>query len=83
MITKQTAVDKIEVLEMGQIQVRQATKIIDDGKVISTFFHRHVIKPDHADITDQDDRVQAIANAVWTPEVIQTWEDFKASQEQV
>ena len=30
-ITKETVVDKIEVLEMGQVQVRTATKIMEDG----------------------------------------------------
>ena len=31
-ITKETVVDKIEVLEMGQVQVRTATKIIEELK---------------------------------------------------
>ena len=31
-ITKETVVDKIEVLEMGQVQVRTATKIVEEKK---------------------------------------------------
>ena len=76
-LEKQIVIDKIEVLEMGQIQIRQATKIIEDGEVISQSFHRHAITPDHEDITDQDSKVQAIANAIWTDEVKQTWIDMQ------
>ena len=44
-ITKETLVDKIEVLEMGQVQVRTATKIVEDGTELSRSFHRHVLQP--------------------------------------
>lgn len=81
-ITKEIVIDKIEILEMGQIQVRQATRIIEDGKVISENFHRHVCEPDHADIEDQDPKVQRIAAVVWTDEVKKSWKDFKKSQEE-
>ena len=30
-LTKETIVDKIEVLEMGQVQVRTATRVLEDG----------------------------------------------------
>jgi hypothetical protein len=40
-ITKETVVDKIEVLEMGQVQVRTATKIVEDGTELNRSFHRH------------------------------------------
>ena len=30
-LTKETVVDKIEVLEMGQVQVRTATRVKEDG----------------------------------------------------
>jgi len=68
-LEKQVVIDKIEVSEFGQIRVRQATRIIEDGKVISTSFHRHGLTP--GDDTDgQDQRVQDIASVIWTPEVI-------------
>lgn len=44
-LTKETVVDKIEVLEMGQVQVRTATKIMEDGVQLSSSFHRHVVEP--------------------------------------
>ena len=69
MLEKVSIVDKVEVLEKGHIQVRTATKIVEDGNVISTTFHRHVLNPAD-DLTGQDARVVAIATATWTPEVI-------------
>ena len=44
-LTKETVVDKIEVLEMGQVQVRTATRVKEDGAVLSTSFSRHVVEP--------------------------------------
>ena len=44
-LTKETVVDKIEVLEMGQVQVRTATRIKEDGTELSSSFHRHVLAP--------------------------------------
>ena len=73
MLEKVIAVDKIEVLEKGQIQVRIATKIVEDGNVISQTYHRHVLKPAD-DLTGQDARVVAVAQATWTPEVIAAYE---------
>ena len=76
-ITKETVVDKIEVLEMGQVQVRTATKIMEDGNELNRNFHRHVVQPsvknsdtwEDTDISGEDAKVQAICNAVWTDEV--------------
>lgn len=31
MLTKQTIIDRIEVLESGHIQIRAATRILEDG----------------------------------------------------
>ena len=78
-LTKQIVVDKIEVLEKGQIQVRQATRIIEEGEVLSSSFHRHVLEPG-ANLDDQDAKVSAIAAAVWTDEVLADWATFKESQ---
>jgi predicted component of type VI protein secretion system len=72
-LTKETVVDKIEVLEMGQVQVRTATRVLEDGTVLSSSFHRHVLAPGD-DLTDQDPKVVAIASAVHTPEVISAYE---------
>jgi hypothetical protein len=80
MLIKQSVVDKIEVLEMGQIQVRTANRVLEDGAVLSQAFHRHVLAPDD-DLTSQDAKVVAIANATWTPDVISAYQAMIAEQE--
>ena len=72
-LEKATLVDKIEVLEMGQIQIRTATRIKEDGKVISQSFTRSIVVPGD-DLSGQDARVTAIANATWTSEVVSAYE---------
>ena len=79
-LTKETVADKIEVLEKGQVQVRTATRVLEDGTVLSSSFHRHVLAPND-DLTDQDPKVVAIANAVWTDEVVSAYEAQMAEQE--
>tara|TARA_Y100000114_G_C11729556_1_gene312799 strand:- start:367 stop:642 length:276 start_codon:yes stop_codon:yes gene_type:complete len=88
-ITKETVVDKIEVLEMGQVQIRTATKIIEDGNELNRSFHRHVLQPStktgdtwgDTDISNEDARVQAIATATWTDEVKTAYQTMIDSQE--
>jgi len=79
-LTKITVTDKIETLENGTIQVRTATRVLEDGAVLSSAFHRHVLHPGQ-DLTDQDPKVVAIANAVWTDEVVTAYEAMIAEQE--
>jgi len=68
-LTEKTIIDKIEVLENNSIQVRAANVIEKDGVEISRTFHRHVVNPSQ-DISGEDAKVQAIANAIWTDEII-------------
>ena len=63
-LIKELVIDKIEVLESGSIQVRQATRVLEDGEVLSTSYHRHVLEKD-ADLTNEDPKVTAIATAAW------------------
>ena len=44
-LEKLIVVDQIEVVENGIVQVRTATKIIEDGKELSKTYHRHTIAP--------------------------------------
>jgi len=66
-------VDKVELVESNHIQVRTATIIEKDGTEIARTIHRHVLAPGD-DVTNQDPKVQAIANAVWTEEVIAAYQ---------
>lgn len=68
-LEKQEIVDLIETIENGCVQVRTATRILDDGQIISSSFHRHVVAPGD-DYSNEDARVQAICSAIQTPEVI-------------
>ena len=72
-LTETTLIDKIEVVETNAIQVRTATIIEKDGTEIARTFHRHVVSPGD-DITNEDAKVQAIANAIWTAEVIAAYQ---------
>ena len=88
-LTKETVVDKIEVLEMGQVQVRTATRVKEDGAVLSSSFHRHVVEPStkasgswaDTDISGEDARVQAICNATWTSAVKTAYQEMIDAQE--
>ena len=83
-LSKTTVVDKIEVLEKGQVQVRTATRVMEDGVELSSSYHRHVVEPStkasgswaDTDISGEDARVQAIATATWTSSVKTAYQEF-------
>jgi hypothetical protein len=75
-LTKEILIDKIEVVENGTVQVRQATRIIEDGVLISQSFHRWAIAPGQ-DYSDQPDNVKAICEATHTTEVIASYQAQK------
>ena len=74
---------QIEVLEDGQMQIRKATIVYKDGVEISKTYHRHVLAPDTSTETlnKEVQRVQDIADAVWTNEVIENYNTKKAERE--
>jgi hypothetical protein len=73
MLEKIEVVDRIEVLENGCVQVRTATRIMEDGKAISSTFHRHVVAPGD-DYAAEDARVKAICAATHTADVISAYQ---------
>ena len=87
-LTKVTVVDKIEVMEKGQIQVRTATRVLEDGVELSSSFHRGAIHPStkasgswaDTDISGEDARVQAIATATWTSAVKTAYQEMVDAQ---
>mgnify|MGYP003140121264 CR=1 FL=1 len=87
-ITKETVVDKVESLENGQLGIRTATVIKEDGAELTRTLHRHVLAPrtktgdtwGDTDISGEDAKVQAIANATWTSDVKSAYETFIDSQ---
>jgi hypothetical protein len=72
-LSKETVIDKIEIIENGSLQIRQAIRIIEDGNIVSQSFHRYVLHPGQ-DVAEQPTNVQAIANVVWTQDVIDAYQ---------
>ena len=81
-LTEKIIIDKIELIENNSIQVRTATVIEKDGIELTRTFHRHVVAPG-ADITNEDPKVQAIANAIWTEEIIAAYSASIAANSQI
>ena len=87
-LTKETVVDKIEVLEMGDVQVRTATRVMENSILLSSSFHRHIVVPStktdgswiDTDISGEDARVQAVANATWTDSVKTAYQEMIDAQ---
>ena len=83
-LSKVTVVDKIEVMEKGQVQVRTAIRVLEDGVELSSAFSRHVVEPStkasgswaDTDISGEDARVQAIATATWTSSVKTAYQEM-------
>ena len=84
-ITKETVVDKIEILEIGSVHIRAATVIKEDDNELNRTFHRHVLEPSvkNDDTWEDTDisgevmhKVQAICNAVWTDEVKTAYQEI-------
>jgi hypothetical protein len=81
MITKETVVDQVTVVENGTVLYREATRIIEDGNELTKTYHRTSLTPGQ-DLTDQPEKVVAIAQAAWTPEVIAAYEAQQLASQQ-
>tara|TARA_B100001769_G_C21967629_1_gene520565 strand:+ start:590 stop:904 length:315 start_codon:yes stop_codon:yes gene_type:complete len=97
-LTKEIEYDKIEVVSTWNINVRKATKVMEeqaDGskKELSRSFHRHVLYPFSSDkdengkwkhtatdLSNEDAKVKAIAEIVWTDDVKTAYKTFRESQ---
>ena len=70
--------DKIEVLELGILQVRTKTTVLEDSVELSSSFHRVAVPPCRyngsawvdTDTSAMSARVQALATAVWTDAIV-------------
>lgn len=79
-LTETKAIDKIEIIGLGSLQVREATTVMRDGEEIAKTYHRWCFDPG-SDVSAMPANVQAIAAAAWTPEVIANYKAFLAEQE--
>ena len=72
-LTKSVIADKIEVVtgqdedgnDVVSVQVRMTTKVMEDGELLSSSYHRHVIQSDD-DWSSEPQNVQDICNAVFS-----------------
>ena len=73
-LVKVVEVDQIEVKGEYSIQVRQATKVLDDGKQIGgVSYHRHVVHPS-SDWSGDDAKVKKIATALFDDDCKEAWQ---------
>ena len=91
-ITKETVIEKIEIVGSWNIQVATDTLIKEDGNEISRSRHRHVLTPfvsgkdgdtwthTATDISGEDTAVQAIATTAWTDTVKANYKTWKEAQ---
>ena len=77
-LSKVEKVDKIESLgDIGLIQIREATIIMDGETEVGRSSHRRVLEPcskqsgswEDTDISGEAANVQAVCNAIWTDEI--------------
>lgn len=73
-LTETTKIDLIQILEDGQIQVRQVTTVYRDDHAVANEYHRLVLEPGDSKAVEILGDRYAVAQAVWTPEVIAAWE---------
>jgi len=76
-ITKEKIIDQITVVEDGTVLYREATKIIEDGVILTKTYHRTSLEPG-VDLSDQPANVVAICQVSWTPEVIAAYQEKMA-----
>jgi len=77
-LEKQTVTGQIEVGENGSLGIRSDTIVLDNGVEISRNFHRKVLAVGD-DVSGEDAKVQAVANAVWTDEVVAAYAAAQAA----
>ena len=93
-LTKETIIEKIEIVGSWNVQVATDTVVKEDDKEISRSRERHVVRPfvsikgedgkwtyTDTDISSEATEVQAVANAVWTDTVKANYKTWKESEE--
>ena len=80
-LTKDITYD-YEIRGIGKnIQQRRKTAIIEDGKEISSAYHRRVYTiGESLDGIDDETTVKSLSSSLWTPAVSASWSDLQTSQ---
>jgi len=75
-LIKKRVQDQIEIVgEFKTIQLRYSDQIIEDGKVISSSYHRESISPDD-EVRAIKHNVKALADIYWTDEIKKAYKNF-------
>jgi hypothetical protein len=72
-LAETVAIDKIEIVGNGIVQVREATTITKNGEFFARQYRRWTLTPG-ADLTGQPASVVAQCQAAWTPEVVASYQ---------
>ena len=72
--------ENISVNEGSEIQLTFKVSILGDGEEIATAVNRILLKPGD-DLTGQDKQVVALAEGLWTPEVLADYNQFNLYQQ--
>lgn len=80
-IEKKELFDQIEIVgPFKMVQIRKASIILENGKEISKTFERFIVVPG-GDSSNFGPEIKAICNIVHTPEIIESFNNYKAQQE--
>jgi len=79
-ISSTTVIDKIEVLQNGVLQVRQAEIVLKDNVELTRAFTRWTRVPGDTGAQSDPVPVPAIATAVWTSDVVSAYQAWVATQ---
>lgn len=63
MLTEESVIDQLSVDERGNVSVRRADRVLRDGEVVATTYHRHVIGPTDP-LDGEHPKVKAFAELV-------------------
>jgi hypothetical protein len=74
MLNKKEVIDLIQILEDGTMQIRKSTIIEEDGIELSRTYHRHCKHPGD-DVTNEDSKVKSVSTVIWTPQVINDYQE--------
>ena len=73
MLEKSKRIDKIEVLDTGEVQFRERISILENGETISTTYHRWLIAPGQDIPECANSLVREICSVVHTDELIKKY----------
>jgi len=80
-LTKEISINYEIVSDYKHIQVKETTRIMEDGKELSRTYHRRVLHS-HEDISSESDEIKGIADTVWTDEVKKAWSDRRKEMDE-